>query len=112
MLSNYGGNIAVEDEEKPTFSDIDDEDYDEEDDVEYWGNWTGGDGEAAGVSTGLRTHAQTCSHTRQSPWIIWNHCLNPTWRRDHDKSEFSDSAFSRWLKNTQRNLLDDHPTNF
>ena len=46
MLSNYGGNIAVEDEEKPTFSDIDDEDYDEEDDVEYWGNWTGGDGGA------------------------------------------------------------------
>ena len=40
MLSNYGGNIAVEDEEKPTFSDIDDEDYDEEDDVEDWDNWT------------------------------------------------------------------------
>ena len=44
MLGNYSGNIAVEDEEKPTFSDIDDEDYDEEDDVEYSGNWTGGDG--------------------------------------------------------------------
>ena len=41
MLSN-----AVEDEEKPTFSDIDDEDYDEEDDVEDWDNWTGGDGGA------------------------------------------------------------------
>ena len=46
MLSNYDGNIAVEDEEKPTFSDIDYEDYDEEDDVEDWDNWTGGDGGA------------------------------------------------------------------
>ena len=46
MLSNYDGNIAVEDEEKPTFSDIDDEDYDEEDYVEDWDNWTGGGGGA------------------------------------------------------------------
>lgn len=46
MFSNYDDNIAVEDEEKPTFSDIDDEDYDEEDDVEDWDNWTGGDGGA------------------------------------------------------------------
>ena len=47
-LSNYeyDDNIAVEDEEKPTFSEIDDEDYDEEDDVEDWDNWTGGDGGA------------------------------------------------------------------
>ena len=44
MLSNYDDNIAVEDEEKPTFSDIDDEDYDEEGDVKDLDNWTGGDG--------------------------------------------------------------------
>jgi hypothetical protein len=43
MLSNYDDNIAVEDEEKPTFSDID-KDYNEEDDVKDWDNWTGGDG--------------------------------------------------------------------
>ena len=42
MLSNYDYNLAVEDEEKPIFSDIDDE----EDDVEDWDNWTGGDGGA------------------------------------------------------------------
>merc|ERR1712142_569274 len=43
IFSNYDDNIAVEDEEKPSFSDIDDEDYDEdEDNVEDWDNWTGG----------------------------------------------------------------------
>jgi len=43
IFSNYDDNIAVEDEEKPSFSDIDDEYYDEdEDNVEDWDNWTGG----------------------------------------------------------------------
>ena len=46
ILSYYDDNIVVEDEEKPTFSDIDDEDYDDEDDVEDGDNWTGGDGGA------------------------------------------------------------------
>merc|ERR1711862_857715 len=39
IFSNYDDNIAVEDEEKPSFSDIDDEYYDEdEDNVEDWDN--------------------------------------------------------------------------
>jgi len=42
IFSNYDDNVVVEDEEKPTFSDIDDEyDYEDEDDVEDWDNWTG-----------------------------------------------------------------------
>merc|ERR1719431_1186633 len=42
IFSNYDDNVVVEDEEKPTFSDIDDEyDYENEDDMEDWDNWTG-----------------------------------------------------------------------
>jgi len=42
IFSNYDDNVVVEDEEKPTFSDIDDEyDYEDEDDMEDWDNWTG-----------------------------------------------------------------------
>jgi len=42
IFGNYDDNVVVEDEEKPTFSDIDDEyDYEYEDDMEDWDNWTG-----------------------------------------------------------------------
>jgi len=42
IFCNYDDNVVVEDEEKPTFSDIDDEyDYEDEDDTEDWDNWTG-----------------------------------------------------------------------
>eukprot|EP00092_Neocalanus_flemingeri_P024471 GFUD01026538.1.p1 GENE.GFUD01026538.1~~GFUD01026538.1.p1 ORF type:complete len:728 (+),score=313.41 GFUD01026538.1:48-2231(+) len=44
LFSNYDDNTVAEDEEKPTFSDIDEDDYDE-DDVEDWDNWTSVDGE-------------------------------------------------------------------
>jgi hypothetical protein len=55
MLSNYDGNFAVEDEEKPKFSDID-----EEDDVEDWNNLTGGDGGANAEEL----------NTEDSTWIV------------------------------------------
>jgi len=42
IFGNYDDNVVVEDEEKPTFSDIDDEyDGEYEDDMEDWDNWTG-----------------------------------------------------------------------
>merc|ERR1711892_96636 len=44
LFSNYDKDIAVDDEEKPTFSDLDDDDYDEDDDGEDWDNWTAGEG--------------------------------------------------------------------
>jgi len=48
IFSNYDDNVVVEDEEKPTFSDIEDEYYDEdEDDIDDWDNWTGGNAEDA-----------------------------------------------------------------
>jgi len=44
LFSNYDKDIAVDDEEKPTFSDLDDDDYEEDDDGEDWDNWTAGEG--------------------------------------------------------------------
>lgn len=42
IFNNYDDNIAVEDEEKPTFSDIEDEYYDDDEgEAEDWDNWTG-----------------------------------------------------------------------
>jgi hypothetical protein len=68
----------------------------------------------AGVSTGLRTHAQTCSHTRQSPWTLSLYGIIVLIQRGTVTTinlSFQISAFSPWLNKTQRNLLDDHPTN-
>merc|ERR1711892_179340 len=44
LFSNYDKDIAVDDGEKPTFSGLDGDDYEEDDDGEDWDNWTAGEG--------------------------------------------------------------------
>jgi hypothetical protein len=58
---------ALDDDENEYVIDYD---YDIDEAILVFENEERVKGDNAGVSTGLRTHAQTCSHTRQSPWTL------------------------------------------
>jgi len=88
LFESYDTGNAAADEEKPTFSDLEDEEYDEDMDTEDWDNWEGGAG-PSGSGVG-------------------DHCEDPDFNMDCDYNEGEASlekemiANSRGRKNNRR----------